>query len=566
MKPAPPVTKARMRRQGRARDAWPRSIGGVATNGIEDPVAGLRSAVEGAVAALGGPDVSTRLTLERPPRQDLGDYSTNAAMLLAPTLGEPPRELAERLRPALAERIAGVERVEVAGPGFLNVFLTDRWHREATARVLAAGERFGAGTATAPVRVLTEFVSANPTGPLTAAAGRGAAFGDSVARVLTFFGDQVEREYYLNDSGAQARSFAESLAARMRGEEPPEGGYGGEYVSELARELAEAGASADDLATLEEQAIGRMRERIETTLTRYGVRFDTWYSERTLLAAGAVEAAVDDLRERGHVYDSDGAVWLRTTTFGDDKDRVLFRSDGESTYFAKDIAYHRDKIERGFGRLVTPLGADHHGYIPRMRAALAALGHDPGLYEAPIMQMVSVVEGGQRARMSKRKGEFVGLDELIDDIGIDAARWFMVQRSNDTSFDLDLDLARSESQDNPVYYVQYAHARIASILRKANAEGADAPDGAALAEVPCEPAERALVRGSSSYRARWGRRLNVPPLTGSARTRALRPPTSTRSIGTAGWSGPILPSSRRQGSRSARRPCGRSRRPSTCSE
>jgi arginyl-tRNA synthetase len=254
-----------------------------------------------------------------------------------------------------------------------------------------------------------------------------------------------------------------------------------------------------------------MRERIEATLTRFGVRFDVWFSERALHEGGKIEAAIEQLRASGHVYDSEGAVWLRTSELGDDKDRVLVRSDGEPTYFAADIAYHRDKLERGAERMIDPVGSDHHGYVPRMRAAIQALGHDPDAYEAPIMQLVRLVEGGERARMSKRKGEFALLDELIDDIGVDAARFFMLQRSHDTALDLDLDLARSQSQDNPVYYVQYAHARIASILRKAVAEGsadalssaADVADESRLAaaarddealNAPAEPSERALVQ------------------------------------------------------------------------
>jgi arginyl-tRNA synthetase len=280
----------------------------------------------------------------------------------------------------------------------------------------------------------------------------------------------------------------------MRGEEPPEGGYAGDYVIELAAELREAGADPAEIDELELRGVDTMRARIEATLRRFGIEYDTWSSERALHQAGAVEAAVAELRERGHVYESEGAVWLRTTSFGDDKDRVLIRADGEPTYFASDIAYHRDKLSRGAERTIVPLGADHHGYVPRMRAAFAALGFDPEAYEAPIMQLVNIVEGGERARMSKRKGEFVTLDELVDDIGVDATRYFMVQRSHDTTFDLDLDLARKSSQDNPVYYVQYAHARIASILRKAEAEGAGSGDAAEAFTAPAEPTERALIR------------------------------------------------------------------------
>jgi arginyl-tRNA synthetase len=458
----------------------------------DDPVASLRALVEG-VAERSGGSVGERLTLERPPQPDLCDYSTNAALLLAPTLGSSPREVAEGLRAELADGLgADAERVEVAGPGFLNLFLSDRWHREAVAGMLAAGDRFGAGEG--GERLIVEFVSANPTGPVTAAHGRGASFGDSLARLLDFTGDRVEREYYMNDEGAQVRRFAESIAARMRGEQPPEDGYAGDYVIELAAELRERGIDAGDLEALKREGIEEMRARIEETLRRFGIEYDTWSSERALHEAGSVDAAVGELRDRGHVYDSEGAVWLRTTSFGDDKDRVLIRSDGEPTYFASDIAYHRDKINRGAERMIVPLGADHHGYFPRMRAALAALGFEPERYEAPIMQLVSIVEGGERARMSKRKAEFVTLDELVDDIGVDAARYFMVSRSHDTALDLDLELARKSSQDNPVYYVQYAHARIASILRKAEAEGAAAAVDEESLEAPAEPTERALIR------------------------------------------------------------------------
>jgi arginyl-tRNA synthetase len=320
--------------------------------------------------------------LERPPNPELGDYSTNAAMLLAPLRGEPPRQIAERLCSELGERLGdSAERVEVAGPGFLNVFLSDRWHREAVAAILAAGDGHGAVAAASPERVLVEFVSANPTGPLTAAGGRGAAYGDALARLLEACGHEVEREYLLNDVGGQVDRFAESIAARMRGEEPPEDGYRGEYVAELGQELAADGVDAGDLDALARRGTDSMRRRIEATLDRFGVRFDTWFSERSLREAGAIEETVDELRQRGHVYDSEGATWLRTTDHGDDKDRVLLRASGEPTYFAADIAYHRDKLRRGWQRTIDPLGADHHGYVPRMRAAFAALGAEPDAYE-----------------------------------------------------------------------------------------------------------------------------------------------------------------------------------------
>ena len=471
----------------------------MAISPVTDPLSDLRAAVLGAAAVIGG-DPGPKLSLERPPKAELGDYSTNAALLLAPTAGAPPREVAERLKVELERRLAGsVERIEVAGPGFLNLFFADSWYRAAAAGMLAAGERLGASVAEPPERIMVEFVSANPTGPVTAASGRGAAYGDALARLFERTGQMVEREYYVNDAGTQVRLFAASVAARTRGEEPPEDGYAGDYVADLAAELAPS-SDPDDLEALEVAATDAMRARIEATLERFGVHYDTWSSERALRESGAVERAIEQLREREHVYESEGAIWLRTTEFGDDKDRVLIRADGEPTYFAPDIAYHLDKLERGHERLINVLGADHHGYVPRMRAALAALGFEPDRFEAQIMQLVNIVEGGERKRMGKRSGEFVTLDELIDDIGVDATRFFMLQRSSDTPIDIDLELARSTSQENPVYYVQYAHARVASILRKAADEGVAGSEeeivanAAGGAEAVAEPAERALVR------------------------------------------------------------------------
>ena len=471
---------------------------------MSDPVAELRTAVAEAAAALrdGAEPGASVPTLERPPKADFGDFSTNAAMLLAPSLGEQPREIAGKLAERLQDRLgADVEKVEVAGPGFLNLFLADGWYRRAATTLMKAGEEMGRPPAPAaedgaPEGVLVEFVSANPTGPLTAAGGRHAAYGDSVARALEFAGVPAQREYYVNDRGGQVDRFAESIAARMTGGEVPEDGYEGGYVGELGERLESEGVDPGDTDELSRRGAELMRGQIEETLRRYGVEFDTWSSERELYETGAVEQVLGDLREQGHVYESEGATWLRTTEFGDDKDRVLIRSEGESTYYLADIAYHRQKLERSGGRLLDVLGADHHGYMDRLRAGLAALGLDAGKLEFSIMQLVHVVEGGERAQMSKRKGEFVTLDELIADIGADATRFFMLQRSHDTTVDLDLELARRTSNENPVYYVQYAHARIASILRKAG-EGAE--ERAASADLdamtaPVEPSERALIK------------------------------------------------------------------------
>jgi arginyl-tRNA synthetase len=462
-------------------------------------VAELRAAVQGAAAALRGDeqDGASAPTLERPPKQEFGDYSTNAAMLLAPTLGDEPRGTATRLAEQLEQSLAdSLEKVEVAGPGFLNLFLSDAWYRRAAAELAAAGEDLGRPGEKREERINVEFVSANPTGPLTAAGGRGAALGDSIARVLEFAGHPVEREYYVNDRGGQIDRFAASIAARMRGESVPEDGYEGEYVTELGKSLEGEGIDPADLESVARRGTALMVAAAEETLKRYGVVFDTWSSERALHESDAIERALADLKESGHVYESEGATWLRTTTFGDDKDRVLIRADGDPTYLMSDVAYHRGKLERGADRLIDVLGADHHGYVGRLRAVLEALGYDPDQLEVAIMQLVHVVEGGERAQMSKRSGEFVTLDELIDDIGADATRYFMLQRSHDTTVDLDLELARQTSNDNPVYYVQYAHARIASILRKAG-DGAEERAAAAdfgAADAPVEPAERALIK------------------------------------------------------------------------
>jgi len=464
------------------------------------PVERLRDALTAAAASVRGGDRDVqRATLERPPRPEFGDYSTNAAMMLAPALNASPREVAERLGEVLRDSMgAQLARVEVAGPGFLNVFLSDRWFSSALARIRDEGADFGRDVLPSGQRehVLVEFVSANPTGPVTAAGARGAAFGDSLARVLAFAGHEVEREFYVNDHGTQVELFGQSIAAAMTGDPIPEGGYQGEYVTELATRIATEGLEPADHDAVTRRGIELMLEQARSTLARYRVRFDRFFSERWLVEQGRVDEVLERLERDDHVYSSEGAVWFRATEFGDDKDRVLRRSSGELTYFAPDIAYHEDKRQRGYQRLIDIIGADHHGYVARIKAAFVALGGARDRLETIIMQLVHIVERGERARMSKRRGEFVTLDDLIDDIGVDAGRFFMLQRSHDTALDLDLDLAREQSQENPVYYVQYAHARIASILRNAGTERLDEARRADLtaAELTLEPAERALVK------------------------------------------------------------------------
>jgi arginyl-tRNA synthetase len=466
-----------------------------------DPVSQLASAViesadalaigseaSGASRPQDGEGRAQRPTFDRPPRPDFGDYSTNAAMLLAPALGEPPRAIAERLGEDLGERLgAAVDRVEVAGPGFLNLFMADAWYLDALAALLQAGERYGAGER--GERINVEYVSANPTGPITVASGRHAAYGDSLCRVLEFAGNEVEREYYVNDYGSQVRKFGEAIQARARGEEPDE--YRGEYVAGLAARID--GAAEADVDELARRGIELILDGVRATFDRFRVRMDRFFSERSLHESGDVEAALERLDGE---YEHEGALWLRTTAYGDDKDRVLRRSSGEYTYFASDIAYHLHKLGREYDRAIDVWGADHHGHISRMQAVWHALGGDPERLELIIMQLVNLTERGERVQVSKRAGQIVTLDDLIDDVGVDAARWFLTSRSHETTLDLDLELARRQSQDNPVYYVQYAHARIASILRKAGPErvaAALAADMAASSE-RFHPSARALVK------------------------------------------------------------------------
>jgi arginyl-tRNA synthetase len=464
-----------------------------------DSIAELRGAVEQAARALrGGEPTEPAPSLDRPPKPELGDYSSNAAMLLAAPLGDSPRAVAARIQAELERELGrggSLDRIEVAGPGFVNLFLSDAWFRRALAALVAVGGDLGPAPTADPERVLVEFVSANPTGPLHVGGGRHAAYGDALVRLLEAVGHEVEREYYVNDGGGQIDRFADSIAARMTGAALPEDGYEGEYVVELGQRIAAEGIDPADREAVGRRGIELMLEEVRATLERFGVRYDTWFSERSLYDRGEVEAALADLDRGGHTYRHEDALWLRTTAFGDDKDRVLIRANGEPTYLAADVAYHWDKLQRGFGRLIDVLGADHHGYVARIRASIEALGADPGAFEALIMSLVHIVEGGERAQMSKRSGDFVSLDELLDDIGVDAARWFMLWRSHETTVDLDLELARSQSSENPVYYVQYAHARIASILRKAGAAAAVAAGGLDESTTAAmEPSERALIK------------------------------------------------------------------------
>jgi arginyl-tRNA synthetase len=451
----------------------------------------LRSAVEQAASDVADGELRSRPSLDRPKKAEFGDFSTNAAMLLAPVVGEKPRDVAARLADAIGERLGGLlDRSEVAGPGFINLFLSDDWYAQALGRI-GADEDHGGGTVARAEKVNIEFVSANPTGPMHIGHARNAAYGDALARILELHGHDVAREFYVNDAGSQVAKFGESIRARARGEEPPEDGYQGDYVADLAASLP--GAADADADELGRRGVAEMVDRMQETLIAFRVAdFDTWFFESRLHegSPSEVDQAFADLDRRGLLYEHDGALWVRASRLGDDKDRVVRRSTGEHTYYASDIAYHWDKRRRGFERLIDVWGADHHGYVQRMKAAFAALGGDPDTLELLIMQFVHLVARGERASMSKRAGEFVTLEDLVAEIGVDAARWFLLNRSHDTTIDLDLDLAVSQNRENPVYYVQYAHARIASLLRKAG--GIAVPQDVPAIELA--KAERALVQ------------------------------------------------------------------------
>ena len=430
---------------------------------MADPVARLATEL--------GEIAGTSVALERPSDAEHGDYATNVALQLAGSRRRPPRAIAEEIAAEVVAR-GCAERAEVAGPGFVNLWLPDAWIAAAVTEVAAAGIEFGSGSAHERERIQVEMVSANPTGPVTVASARNGAYGDSVARLLAFAGHDVEREYYYNDAGAQMERFRASVDAVRRGEKPPEDGYHGDYVAELA--------------TVAGDPVAAMMQRIETTLERFRVHFDSWTRETE------VEAEIPEAVALLDTFEDDGAVWARTSTHGDDKDRVLVRSDGEPTYFAKDAAYMRRKYAGGFDRLVYVLGADHHGYVARLQALAEMLGHPRESLEVLVYQLVHLVEGGETKKMSKRRGDVVFVDELIDAIGVDAARWYLVSRGHDQTMDLDVDLAQERTNKNPVYYVQYAHARIAGILRNADRESATAGAPTALAVEERELVKRLL--------------------------------------------------------------------------
>ena len=433
-----------------------------------DPVARLAGELSEVVGAP--------VELERPSDPQHGDYATNAALRLSPERRMSPRELGEEIA-GKAAGLPAVERAEVAGPGFVNLWLADAWYSEALSAAVEAGDDFGGGWANPVERIQVEMVSANPTGPITVASARNGAYGDAVARLLAFGGHEIEREYYYNDAGAQMDKFRESVEARRRGEEPPEDGYRGAYV--------------DELAAREGDPVPPMLAQIEATLERFRIHFDSWALQSELAKR------LPELLPKLDTYEKDGAIWARSSAYGDDDDRVLIRSPeqgGEPTYRAADIVYLQDKLERGFDRALYVLGADHHGTRNWYAAVARMLGYDPERVEVLLYQLVHLSKGGEQTKMSKRRGDVVFLDELMDEIGVDASRWYLVNRGPDQTIEIDVDLAAERTQKNPVYYVQYAHARIAGIMRNAGA----APVSAEATE-PLAVEEKELIKRLAEF-------------------------------------------------------------------
>jgi arginyl-tRNA synthetase len=462
------------------------------------------------------------IVLSRPKRPEHGDFSSNVAMVLAQRAGMPPRRLAEAILERLVDPEEMIGKAEVAGPGFLNFKIADAFWRRIVGEVLTRGDDFGrAPPREGEPRVNVEFVSANPTGPMHVGHGRGAAVGDALCRLMRFAGYDVTAEYYINDAGKQVEMLAISTWVRYmelccardpsRGAAPPlpENGYHGEYVRVLAEKLFErdgdrwaGGAAPADLAPLKTFCIDTALGWIRETLGRFRVSFDVWFSEKSLHESGALAGAVEDLRARQLLKEEEGALWFKTTELGtgDDKDRVLRKSDGEWTYMAADLAYHADKLKRGFGHLIDIWGADHHGYVPRMKAALKAVGADPAQLEVLLVQFVTLLEGGAKVSMGKRSGKFETLDDVVAEVGADAARFFFLTRRHDSHIDFDLELAKKQSLDNPVFYVQYGYARACAILRRAAELGvAEADYSPELCERLALPEEIAVLRQLADF-------------------------------------------------------------------
>ena len=454
-----------------------------------------------------GLDVSAlpeSVVVERPRNPEHGDYATNIALQLGKKVGANPRELAGWLATELISR-DGIATADIAGPGFVNIRLAADAQNAVVANVLTGGEAYGTGTIYDGLKVNLEFVSANPTGPIHLGGTRWAAVGDALGRVLSAAGAAVTREYYFNDHGAQIDRFARSLLAAALGEPAPEDGYAGAYINDIASQIvaevpdALARPEADRLETFRAHGVDLMFTQIKQNLHEFGVDFDVYTHENKMFESGQVDKAIVELKANGNLYENDGAWWLRSTAFGDDKDRVVIKSDGEAAYIAGDIAYFKDKRDRGFDLCIYMLGADHHGYVVRLKAAAAALGDDPDRLEVLIGQMVNLVKDGQPVRMSKRAGTVITLDDLVEAVGVDAARYSLIRSSVDVNIDIDLDLLVSQSNENPVYYVQYAHARLSAIGRNAETLGLVASTD--HLELLVDPAEGDLIRTLGDFPA-----------------------------------------------------------------
>ncbi|HWR43690.1 arginine--tRNA ligase [Sporomusa sp.] len=471
--------------------------------------AAAKAMADGVFAAQQLPDIA----LEVPPQKEFGDYATNFAMQSAKAAKTNPRLIAQ----AIVERLdaSWLEKAVIAGPGFINFYLKSDWLYQELAKMLAAGDDFGQTNSGQGERVQVEFVSANPTGPLHVGHGRGAAVGSALVNLLRAAGYQVEAEFYINDAGNQIDNLAASVNARYlellgQAAEFPEDGYHGRDIVDTAQRIINhhgdkylALPAAERLAEFKELALVEKLAGLKEDLEQFGVAFDVWYSERTLHQSRAVTETCELLKGNGNMYEKDGALWLKSTVYGDDKDRVVIRDNGVPTYLAADIAYHRDKFARGFNRVINIWGADHHGYISRVKAAIAAMGYNPDNLEVLILQMVSLYQNGELVKMSKRTGQGVTLSELIEEVGRDAARFFFIMRSIDSQLDFDLDLAKSHSNDNPVYYIQYAHARICSIFRQVAEAGINVSEARASnnnsLSLLTEPIEIDLIKKMAKF-------------------------------------------------------------------
>jgi arginyl-tRNA synthetase len=467
--------------------------------------ADLKSAIGQAVAAAGLAQAGEQpeIVLEMPKEKAHGDFSTNIAMQLTRIARKNPRQIADSLLQHLDNAQAGVAKVEVAGPGFINFFMDKSFLYSIIGEIVRSDESYGRVNMGNGRRVQVEFVSANPTGSLHLGHARGAAVGDALCNLLSYAGFDVSREYYINDAGNQVFNLAKSIEARYMqqlGQEAvmPEDGYYGEDIKEFAQQLANQ--EGDSLLRLPEEqrteffrsyGLSKELEKIKRDLERFRVRFDHWFSESSLYGDGQIDAVLQELTEKGHIYRKEGAVWLQTMPFGDDKDRVLVKNDGSYTYLTPDIAYHRNKFVRGFDHLINIWGADHHGYIPRVKAAMATLGYDPSRLTVLIAQMVSLYQNGEKVKMSKRTGKAITMEDLMEEVGVDAVRYFFTMRSIDSHLDFDMDLALEKSNENPVFYVQYAHARICSIFRQAEEQQ--------IARLPVEQVKLNVLQSEPEY-------------------------------------------------------------------